>query len=241
MPSTFPKYEKLGKLFIVYENRDFIIVLRSCVKEREPTKMESVANPEKPHALCIPYPSQGHINPMLKLAKLLHHNGFHITFLHTDHTHQCLLESLGPNSLNGLPSFHFRTIPDGLPSTSTSTRNTPSLCRSMSETCLPHLRNLISELNHSSSSNVPPVTCIISDGVMSFSLDAAQELGIPHVLFWTTGACAFMAYLHFRHLIDKGLVPFKGSYNFLPHKFHSLKNIYRFIINHIGITRFCLL
>ncbi|WOH01658.1 hypothetical protein DCAR_0521043 [Daucus carota subsp. sativus] len=32
----------------------------------------------KPHALCIPYPSQGHINPMLKLAKLLHHKGFHI-------------------------------------------------------------------------------------------------------------------------------------------------------------------
>jgi len=27
----------------------------------------------RPHVVCIPYPLQGHINPMLKLAKLLHH------------------------------------------------------------------------------------------------------------------------------------------------------------------------
>ncbi|KAF2325707.1 hypothetical protein GH714_033367 [Hevea brasiliensis] len=176
--------------------------------------MESIAILEKPHALCIPFPSQGHINPMLKLAKLLHHNGFHITFLHTEHTHKRLLQSIGPDPLNGLPSFHFRTIPDGLPPTITRTnsgRDTPFLSQSMSKTCLAPLRTLLSEINHTSSSNVPPVTCIVSDGVMSFTLDAAQELGIPQVFFWTTSACGFMAYLHFRHLIEKGLIPFKDE------------------------------
>jgi hypothetical protein len=35
---------------------------------------------DKPHAVCRPFPAQGHITPMLKLAKLLHFNGFHIAF-----------------------------------------------------------------------------------------------------------------------------------------------------------------
>ncbi|ONK75581.1 uncharacterized protein A4U43_C03F18410 [Asparagus officinalis] len=44
---------------------------------------------------------------------------------------------------------------------------------------------------------------------MSFTLDAAEEFGLPEVLFWTTSACGFMAYLHYRDLIARGLVPLK--------------------------------
>ncbi|KAF2299705.1 hypothetical protein GH714_002596 [Hevea brasiliensis] len=66
-------------------------------------------------------------------------------------------------------------------------------------------------LNDTSSSDVPPVTCIVSDGAMSFTLDAAQELDIPEVLFWTTSACGFMAYLQCHQLIDKGLTPLKDE------------------------------
>ncbi|KAK3016292.1 hypothetical protein RJ639_007612 [Escallonia herrerae] len=69
----------------------------------------------KPHAVCIPFPAQGHINPMLKLAKLLHRKGFHITFVHTEFNHQRLLKSRGPDALRGLSSFRFETIPDGIP------------------------------------------------------------------------------------------------------------------------------
>ena len=36
-----------------------------------------------PHAVCVPFPAQGHVNPMLKLAKLLNYKGFHITFVNT--------------------------------------------------------------------------------------------------------------------------------------------------------------
>ncbi|KAF9608298.1 hypothetical protein IFM89_008583 [Coptis chinensis] len=65
------------------------------------------------HAVCIPYPAQGHIAPMLKLAKILHHKGFHITFVNTDYNHKRLQNSRGPNSLRGLPDFQFHSIPDG--------------------------------------------------------------------------------------------------------------------------------
>ncbi|XP_044475056.1 7-deoxyloganetin glucosyltransferase-like [Mangifera indica] len=173
--------------------------------------MGSLAAVEKPHAVCIPYPAQGHINPMLKLAKILHHKGFHITFVNTEFNHQRLLKSRGADSLTGLPSFRFETIPDGLPATDVdATQDIPSLCDSTSKTCLPHFKNLLDRLNDPSS-DVPPVSCIVSDGVMSFTLDAAEELGIPEVLVLTTSACGFMAYVHYGQLIEKGYTPLKDE------------------------------
>lgn len=174
--------------------------------------MGSLAMMEKPHAVCIPYPAQGHINPMLKLAKLLHHRGFHITFVNTEFNQNRLLKSRGPDSVKGLPSFRFETIPDGLPpSDADATQDIPSLCVSTRKTCLAPFKNLLSKLNDTDSSNVPPVTCVVSDGVMSFTLDAAKELGIPDVLFWTTSACGFMGYAHYHQLIEKGYIPLKGN------------------------------
>ncbi|XP_002513937.2 7-deoxyloganetin glucosyltransferase [Ricinus communis] len=166
-----------------------------------------------PHAVCVPFPAQGHINPMLKLAKLLHQKGFHITFVNTEYNHQRLLKSRGPDSLNGLPSFRFETIPDGLPSSenANSTQDVPSLCYSTKRNCLAPFRYLLSKLNNSASSNVPPVTCIVFDCIMSFTLQAGQELGVPVVLFWTASVCGFMAYLHYRPLVEKGFVPLKDA------------------------------
>ncbi|KAF8370170.1 hypothetical protein HHK36_031801 [Tetracentron sinense] len=140
---------------------------------------------EKPHAVCIPYPAQGHINPMLKLAKLLHYRGFHITFVNTEFNHQRLLKSRGPDSLKGLPDFQFPTA---------------------------FLRpTLLTQLNDTPSSNVPPVSCIVSDGIMAFSLKVAEELSIPEILFWTTSACGFLGYAHYPHLIERGLTPLKDE------------------------------
>ncbi|XP_073145349.1 7-deoxyloganetin glucosyltransferase-like [Henckelia pumila] len=174
--------------------------------------MHSKVELGKPHAVCIPFPAQGHINPMLKLAKLLNHKGFHITFVNTEYNHRRLVKSRGPNSLDGLPSFRFETIPDGLPpSDADATQDVPSLCYSTSTTCLSPLRDLITRLNDSGSSNVPPVTCIVTDGVMSFALEAAEEFGIPGVLFWTTSACGFYGYLQYATLVQMGYIPLKDA------------------------------
>lgn len=150
---------------------------------------------------------------MLKVAKLLHHLGFHITFVNTDYNHRRLLKSRGPDSLSGLPSFRFETIPDGLPPSEIvdATQDIPSLCESTSTTCLPHFKNLIARLNDAATSDVPPVSCIVSDGVMSFTADAAAELGVPEVLFWTTSACGFYAYTQFRKIIEMGYAPLKDT------------------------------
>ncbi|XP_023535015.1 7-deoxyloganetin glucosyltransferase-like [Cucurbita pepo subsp. pepo] len=172
--------------------------------------MGTISNSDKPHAVCIPYPAQGHITPMLKLAKLLHYHGFHITFVNTDFNHRRLLKSRGPTALNGLSSFRFESIPDGLPPTDVdATQDIPSLCQSTRRLCLQPFKELLRKVN--STPDVPPVSCIVSDGVMSFTVDAAEELGVPEVLFWTTSACGFLAYMHYRQLVDRGYTPLKDE------------------------------
>ncbi|KAA8530832.1 hypothetical protein F0562_005544 [Nyssa sinensis] len=44
---------------------------------------------------------------------------------------------------------------------------------------------------------------------MSFTLKAAEEVGVLEVLFQTISAFCFMCYLHFPHLIQRGFSPLK--------------------------------
>ncbi|WCJ18728.1 UDP-Glycosyltransferase superfamily protein [Euphorbia peplus] len=170
--------------------------------------MDSIPKKEKAHVVCIPYPAQGHVNPMLKLAKLLHHYNFHITFVNTEYNHRRLLKSRGSNALDGLPDFQFRTISDGLPpSDANATQDIPSLCESTSKYSLAPFLELLSQLGEDEDS--PPVSCIISDGCMTFTLDAADQLGIPEVLFWTPSACGVLGYAQYPILVQKGLTPLK--------------------------------
>jgi hypothetical protein len=112
-----------------------------------------------------------------------------------------------------LPDFRFEAIPDGLPRTDYSdvTQDIPSLADSTSKHCLVAFRNLLYRLNNSTpSSKIPPVTLVVSDGSMSFTLEAAEEFGIPKVLFWTPCACGLLGYTLYHTLVERGLTPPKG-------------------------------
>ncbi|XP_040362731.1 7-deoxyloganetin glucosyltransferase isoform X2 [Rosa chinensis] len=165
------------------------------------------SNRTKPHAVCIPAPDQSHIKAILKLARALHHRGFHITFVNTEFNHKRFLKSQGPNSLNGLPDFRFEAIPDGIPeSGEDATQEITLVSESIRNHLLAPFRDLLIKLNSTSS----PVTCIVSDGLLScFTTTASEELGIPIVLFYTVSACSFMGFRKFRTLLEKGLVPLK--------------------------------
>ncbi|VAI69247.1 unnamed protein product [Triticum turgidum subsp. durum] len=175
-----------------------------------------MATGERPHAVMIPYPAQGHITPMMKLAKLLHARGFHVTFVNNEFNHRRLLRSQSADALRGLPAFQFAAIADGLPpSDREATQDIAELCYSTMTTCLPRFKELIVKLNEeveTSGGALPPVTCVVADSTMSFALAAARELGLRCATLWTASACGFMSYCHYKDLLDRGLFPLKGRY-----------------------------
>ncbi|XXG76713.1 hypothetical protein AAC387_Pa08g1009 [Persea americana] len=162
---------------------------------------------KKPHVVCIPFPLQGHINPMLQLAKLLHSRGFFITFVHTDYTHKRL------STLDSFDGFRFEVISDGFsPSTVGEVqeyRNAEHLCQSLKENCVASFRDLLMKLHHPSDGH--RVTCVVSDPIMTFILKVSEEMGIPEVIFCPTAACGFMAFTQYHELMRRGLVPLKSS------------------------------
>ncbi|KAH7833505.1 hypothetical protein Vadar_007011 [Vaccinium darrowii] len=170
----------------------------------------AVGDNEMPHAVFIPFPAQSHMKGLMKLAKLLHHKGFFITFVNTEFNQNRLIKARGPDSLSTLPHFQFKTIPDGLPpSDPDATQDVALLCGSIRRNFLTMFRNLLEELNDRSGSGNPPVSCIVSDGVMPFTIAAAQELGIPVAVFWTFSACGYMGFYQYRALLEKGFTPLK--------------------------------
>ncbi|GAB2240254.1 hypothetical protein Droror1_Dr00020772 [Drosera rotundifolia] len=165
---------------------------------------------QKPHAVCIPFAAQGHVNPTLQLAKLLHHHGFHITFVNTIYNRNRLLRSRGPNALDGVPGFRFEAIPDGLPPSDEEdvTQSIPAICEFMNKTCLEPLIELVNKIN-SNNNNGPPVTCIVADGSLSFTLRAGKVLGIPTVAFWTPSARGLLCYVLYKELRKRKLFPLR--------------------------------
>ena len=54
----------------------------------------------------------------------------------------------------------------------------------------------------------PPISCLISDTFMPWTLDLARDMGIPRVEMWTASATAYIFGSSILPLISKGLLPF---------------------------------
>ncbi|WOG87415.1 hypothetical protein DCAR_0206639 [Daucus carota subsp. sativus] len=170
--------------------------------------LAGVAAEKQAHVVCIPVPVQSHIKAMLKMAKLLHSKGVFITFVNTEFNHRRILKSGGLQFLQGLTGFEFETIPDGLPpSDPDATQDILALCQSVAEYMSQPFQNLLTKLNTGKNQ----VTSILSDGFMTFSADAAQNLGVPIVSLWTVAACGFMGFYQFKNVLERGLVPLKDE------------------------------
>ncbi|XP_024972051.1 UDP-glycosyltransferase 85C2-like [Cynara cardunculus var. scolymus] len=165
-------------------------------------------NKTKYHVVFVPFPAQSHIKCMLKLARLLHHKGLHITFVNTEFSHKRLLESGGPHSLDGAPGFRFETISDGFVckhgSNIVDVTEMDELYNSLRTNCLAPFLDLVARLE-------THVTCIISDAFMPFPIDAAQKLQVPILQFWTFAATGFMGFYQVPNLAEKEVFPPKDG------------------------------
>ncbi|XP_011008539.1 PREDICTED: 7-deoxyloganetin glucosyltransferase-like [Populus euphratica] len=108
--------------------------------------------------------------------------------------------------------FRFESIPDGFPPPDeNATHDIYAICEASRKNLLGPFNDLLDKLNDTASSDVPPVTYIVSDGAMPVAIDAAAMHEIPIALFYTISACSFMGTKQFRALKEKGLTPLEDE------------------------------
>ncbi|XP_028054483.1 UDP-glycosyltransferase 76F1-like isoform X2 [Camellia sinensis] len=94
---------------------------------------------QRHRVVLLPLPLQGHINPMLQLANILHSHGFSITIiLHTSFP--------SPNPSN-YPHFTFLSFPDGLSQSEASTTDLLSLILLLNLRCINPFRDCLVKLS----------------------------------------------------------------------------------------------
>ncbi|XP_039132273.1 LOW QUALITY PROTEIN: myricetin 3-O-rhamnoside 1,2-glucosyltransferase UGT709G2-like [Dioscorea cayenensis subsp. rotundata] len=159
------------------------------------------------HVLIIPFPAQGHVTPMLSLAKLISFSGVFTTFVNTESIHRRLS---GSGRIDGR-RLRFRAVPDLLTDDGGNERDFdfPSMFFNLQESMRRGSTETYKKLlTEEFIGEWPPVTCVIADGVLDFAIEVAGEVGIPTLVFRTSSPCCAWTYATIPSLINNGIIPF---------------------------------
>lgn len=174
--------------------------------------------PPPPHVIIIPFPLPSHIHSMLNLAQLLCISHLKVTFITTLHAHNNLLcFSDIISRFRPYSGFRFESIPDGLPDDHPrSGVGIMQVLHSLLATAKP----LLKEMVISGGEDNVPARCIIADGLATFAVDVAEEVGVPIFSFHPVSAAATWAYFSIPSLIQAGELPFNSELYFLTSFFY---------------------
>jgi pathogen-inducible salicylic acid glucosyltransferase len=140
---------------------------------------------EKVHCLVLPYPGQGHVNPMLQLSKLLQHEGLKVTLVTTLHYRK---------TLQSVPrSIPIETISDGFDNGGIEEAGSQKIYLGRFWQVGPKtLAELIEKLGILGDK----VDCVIYDSFFTWALDVAKRFGIIGVSYLTQNMSVSSIYYH---------------------------------------------
>ncbi|MCO5585941.1 hypothetical protein L7F22_039876 [Adiantum nelumboides] len=195
------------------------------------------------HLVMMPYPLQGHINPMMQFAKSLIANyNVKVSFVNTKHnhaqikkTHNLLPPSLCAGTMPSPPPVHI--LHDTLKPSSGHARHKlqqkleflwvdNELLADFDYTdiipryndfhfAILSMQGPFRQLLETLKQKNPPVSCVIFGSFCPWVHAICAELGIPSVFFWTQSTAVLNIYQH---------APLLAANGFFPYKKHSLSN-----------------
>ncbi|KAH7423226.1 hypothetical protein KP509_12G045100 [Ceratopteris richardii] len=200
-----------------------------------PIPVDQKQRPEQElHIVMMPYPVQGHINPMMQFAKvLIDRYPVKISFINIKHHHSrirqafCATPSTASstdavdgstssfrNSNNPPKDEYFRgklqllSLEDGLPEGFNYTDILPGLPKLhlASVKMREPLKQLLEKLHQRHS-----VACVIFGSFWPWIHDVSSELRIPTFFFWTQSAAVFSIYYHLPLLHANGFFPYNNQ------------------------------
>lgn len=142
---------------------------------------------KKIHCLVIPFPTQGHINPMLQFSKRLQHKGIEITLAPTIYIFKKSMQDL-------TSSIIIEPISDGYDDVSGlfSAKSIETYLDSHKKVGSQALIQLIEKLKNKGN----PIDCVIYDSFMPWILDVAKKFGLVSGVFFTMSCAVENIFYH---------------------------------------------
>ena len=140
----------------------------------------------QPHILVLPYPIQGHINPMLQFSKRLASKGPRVTLVATTTISESV-KAIASHTIN------IEIISDG--STESKTFDTSDSDEYYENFRVTVSQSLTKLIETQKSSKHPP-KFVVYDSVMPWALNIARELGLDGAPFFTQSGAVNAIYYH---------------------------------------------
>ncbi|XWS62954.1 hypothetical protein CRYUN_Cryun06bG0055000 [Craigia yunnanensis] len=157
---------------------------------------------EEIHLLMVTLPSQGHVNPMLRLGKRLVDKGLHVTLATTQFGGHRMLKASAistTSDTNFISGIRLLFFPDGFSLDYDRKSNLDYYMESLAKIGPGNLSNLIKEYYHDTHKKL---SCIISNPFVSWVVDAALENRIPCAMFWIQPCSLYAIYYRFYNKLN---------------------------------------
>lgn len=153
---------------------------------------------DKKKIILIPYPAQGHVTPMLKLATVLADHGcFQPVVLTPDFIHRRISPQIHPrDGVLCLP------LPDGLDDGAPP--DFFAVERAMEETMPPALEELLQEM-------AGGVACVVADLLASWAVEVALRCGVAAAGFWPAMHSTYRLVAAIPRLVRTGVISENGT------------------------------
>ncbi|KAK4394638.1 UDP-glycosyltransferase 90A1 [Sesamum angolense] len=144
-----------------------------------------------PHFVIFPFMSHGHTTPILYLSRLLHIRSAAVTIFTTSGNSPPIRACLEDTDVSVI-ELPFPQNIEGIPPGVENTHKLPSMaCFFPFVQCTKLMRK---SFENALESLTPPVSCVISDGFLGWTLKSAKKFGVPRFAFFGMGNFAFTMY-----------------------------------------------
>ncbi|KAL2335445.1 hypothetical protein Fmac_016658 [Flemingia macrophylla] len=159
-----------------------------------------------PTVLVLPFPAQGHVNPMVILSEKLVEQGCNVIFVNTEFNHKRVMSSMVEQQ-HSLDKSQIKLVsfPDGLGPD--DDRNNEKLCDAVLSSMPTSLEKLIEDI-HLEGEN--KISFLVADFFMAWAMDVAAKFGIKGAIFCPCSAAVFAAAYSIPKLLHDGILNSDG-------------------------------